>query len=415
MEFLRKVLTADSVGGKSVLEVGSFNVNGSARDLVRHLRPESYVGVDTIPQAGYVDEVVNASDLLARFGPESWDVVVSTEMLEHAKDWRAAVDNMMAVVRPGGLLVVTARGPGFPYHCYPDDFWRFSVSDVAAIFADFVTLYMADDAPGSPGFLYAGRKPPVVLVPSPKPVVIPYHCKDAFEKRMRDRRAPGAVAPAVRKSFYHIACMGDWKAVVAEQCAAFEAEGLRPVSFVLGSKQDVDWLRRFDIEVAGSSTLLRLYETPTLALLDQWCAENPDGAVLYTHTKGVSRPGDRSKEAWRRLMMHYVVRGSEQNFDSLREFDILGMNWQHSRSWPHFAGNFWMARADWINNLADVEDFKKNGGPVIAGNPWIRMHAELWIGSKPWHHLKSLGCANTNLWQSDVAVSMLEKITDTDS
>src|SRR4026209_2299794 len=39
-------LTKDDIEGKRVLEVGSFNVNGSLRTIVETLRPQQYVGVD---------------------------------------------------------------------------------------------------------------------------------------------------------------------------------------------------------------------------------------------------------------------------------------------------------------------------------------------------------------------------------
>jgi len=65
-----------------VLEVGSYNVNGSLRDwILGNLCVTAYIGVDIQPQQRYVDVVADASTL--PFRDESFDVVISTETLEH--------------------------------------------------------------------------------------------------------------------------------------------------------------------------------------------------------------------------------------------------------------------------------------------------------------------------------------------
>src|SRR6266498_3525701 len=118
-------LTRDEIAGKTILEVGSYDVNGSVRPIIETHGPASYLGVDG--QAGpRVDRVVDCGDLLATFGDQTFDVVVTTEMLEHVADWRRCMANLAAVITEGGLLVLTTRSPGFPYHGYPDDFWRYT-------------------------------------------------------------------------------------------------------------------------------------------------------------------------------------------------------------------------------------------------------------------------------------------------
>ena len=142
--------------GKRVLEVGSYDVNGSVRPFVEAFKPFEYIGVDFI--AGpRVDRVVDAVKLVEAFGKESFDVVVSTEMLEHAEHWRECVNQMKQVTKD--LLIITTRGPGFPLHSYPDDWWRYTVEDFEKIFADFdVDVLMPDTDPASPGVFFIGRK-----------------------------------------------------------------------------------------------------------------------------------------------------------------------------------------------------------------------------------------------------------------
>lgn len=157
LAFVMTRISAADIFGKKVLEVGSLDVNGSPRWIIELLVPKSYIGVDIRP-GNKVDQICDAGALVATFGAESFDVVVSTEMLEHAEDWRGAVSNMKRVLAPGGLLLITTRSPGFPQHDYPSDFWRFTREDALEIFSDMEGLEVAED-PMAPGILVRARKP----------------------------------------------------------------------------------------------------------------------------------------------------------------------------------------------------------------------------------------------------------------
>lgn len=158
--FGERVLTRDSIEGRDVLEVGALDVNGSIRPYVESLGPGSYVGVD-IAIGPRVDAVVDARDLIHRFGRASFDVVLSTEMLEHVRDWPTVVDNLKGVLRPDGILLITTRSIGFAYHGFPYDFWRYEPEDMRAIFGDMDIVALERD-PASPGvFLLARQRSPV--------------------------------------------------------------------------------------------------------------------------------------------------------------------------------------------------------------------------------------------------------------
>jgi SAM-dependent methyltransferase len=130
MRFVEQVVADLDLASKDVLEVGSLNVNGSVR---RFFSGGSYVGVD-MREGPDVDLVLNAHALYPHFASESFDVVVSTEMLEHDDAPWISVLHMRDVIRSGGVLILTARGYDergcFPLHSYPDDLWRFSVEGV---------------------------------------------------------------------------------------------------------------------------------------------------------------------------------------------------------------------------------------------------------------------------------------------
>jgi SAM-dependent methyltransferase len=158
IDFVASVLTAADVAGRDVLEVGALDVNGTVRPVVEALGPSSYIGVDLEEGPG-VDEVLSAENLVERFGPGAFDVVITTELLEHVRDWRLVIRNLKLVTRPGGLVVVTTRSRGFPLHGYPWDHWRYEPEDMAVIFADCPGVRVERDVATDPGVFVMARRP----------------------------------------------------------------------------------------------------------------------------------------------------------------------------------------------------------------------------------------------------------------
>lgn len=157
LDWFKTCIVPAEITGKRMIEVGSMDVNGSARPLFTAHAPREYIGVDFRAGAG-VDRVCNAERLVAEFGVESFDVVMSTEMLEHTPDWKTAVYNLKQVVAKDGLLFVTTRSPGFEYHGYPHDYWRYTKQDFIIIFQDMLIESLVED-PFKPGIFIKARKP----------------------------------------------------------------------------------------------------------------------------------------------------------------------------------------------------------------------------------------------------------------
>jgi len=109
-EFLFENVRVEEFKDRSVLEVGSKYVNGSIRPFIeRFLRPREYIGIDIEP-GKYVDIILHAEKLLEYFGANRFDIVISTETLEHIRDWRVAITNMKAVLKPEGYISQPFRG-----------------------------------------------------------------------------------------------------------------------------------------------------------------------------------------------------------------------------------------------------------------------------------------------------------------
>ncbi len=113
-----------------VLEVGSYDVNGSVRPLFAD--QAGYVGVDVVPGPG-VDRVIVPPYL--PWGDGTFAVVVSTEMLEHTEFPVPVLADMVRVLRPGGALLLTTRSPGFEFH-NPPDYHRFTRAQLCAMLCD---------------------------------------------------------------------------------------------------------------------------------------------------------------------------------------------------------------------------------------------------------------------------------------
>jgi SAM-dependent methyltransferase len=137
------------VAGRRVVEVGSLDVNGSVRPHVERLGPASYVGVDVRPGPG-VDEVLDGEDLPGSCA----DLLICMEVLEHAPRWKQLLAGIWRALVPGGLLILTTRGPGFPRHDHPSDHWRFTEGTIARALTagGWREAWIGPDPdPGSPG------------------------------------------------------------------------------------------------------------------------------------------------------------------------------------------------------------------------------------------------------------------------
>lgn len=91
-----------------VLDVGSLDINGNNRFLFDDC---GYLGID-IGEGANVDVVCPAHRFFAR----PFDTIISTEMLEHDKYYGPSLNNMVSLLKPGGLLLFTCATTGREPH-----------------------------------------------------------------------------------------------------------------------------------------------------------------------------------------------------------------------------------------------------------------------------------------------------------
>lgn len=96
--------------GKRVLEIGSYNINGSIRPLFAGAK--AYIGIDQAAGPD-VDVVSAAADY---DGDHAFDAVVSCEAMEHSPDPADIVTCAWRALKPGGTFILTAAGENRAAH-----------------------------------------------------------------------------------------------------------------------------------------------------------------------------------------------------------------------------------------------------------------------------------------------------------
>jgi hypothetical protein len=89
-----------------VLEIGSYDVNGSVRSTFKDVH--EYIGVDLIP--GPSVDVVCKGHLYR--SESKFDIVLSVESFEHKSDWIETFNNMVNLTDEDGMVIFTCATKG---------------------------------------------------------------------------------------------------------------------------------------------------------------------------------------------------------------------------------------------------------------------------------------------------------------
>lgn len=131
MHWFRDTFTAaSSEQPLSVLDVGSYNVNGTYRPLFREPNYH-YVGAD-VDAGPNVDLVLRSPYRWDEVATDSFDVVISGQSLEHIEFFWKTLEEMVRVLKPGGLLCLVVPNQ-CEEHRYPVDCFRFYTDGMVAL------------------------------------------------------------------------------------------------------------------------------------------------------------------------------------------------------------------------------------------------------------------------------------------
>jgi len=136
-DLVARYLPAD--GPLRVLDIGSYDVNGSYRPLFT--RPNwHYSGVDLAP--GPNVDMVLTSPYRLPVPSDNIDLIVSGQAFEHVEYFWLAWLEMTRVLKPGGWIFLIAPSRG-PEHRCPVDCWRFYPDGYRAL-AKFAALDLTE-------------------------------------------------------------------------------------------------------------------------------------------------------------------------------------------------------------------------------------------------------------------------------
>ena len=124
-----------------LLDVGSYGVNGTYKEIFPDSEKYLYTGLDVNPGPN-VDYVPSDPYCWPELQDESFDVIISGQAFEHIEYPWLIIEEMNRVLKKNGLICIVAPSRG-PEHKYPVDCWRYYPDGFRAL-AKWVHLDVLD-------------------------------------------------------------------------------------------------------------------------------------------------------------------------------------------------------------------------------------------------------------------------------
>lgn len=116
--------------GKTVLDIGSYNVNGCYRDLFND-KDIDYTGLD-IEDGPNVDVIMKNPYSWDNLEDNYFDYIISGQAFEHIEYPWLTIKEVYKKLKPGGIVCIIAPNGGHE-HRYPVDCWRFFGDGLVAL------------------------------------------------------------------------------------------------------------------------------------------------------------------------------------------------------------------------------------------------------------------------------------------
>ncbi len=101
---------ADDFRAEKIIEIGSYNVNGSVRQFFPNA---DYLGVDLVAGPG-VDLICEGDKI--PYADSTFNVAISCECFEHNPNWADTFRNMYRLTKDGGFILFTCATTGRAEH-----------------------------------------------------------------------------------------------------------------------------------------------------------------------------------------------------------------------------------------------------------------------------------------------------------
>ncbi len=194
-----------------------------------------------------------------------------------------------------------------------------------------------------------------------------------------------------------MATIENWKQILSEQIELIHASGL-------GRCAHIDYCKvgegKYNLDFAMELPDLEEFEFPTLMCL--YDNSNKDGYCFYIHLKGVSKTQKHweqykdvyedfaglknleclvyNEKMWRKYLEYFIIEKYKDCIAALEDHDLVGVEWRE-KPYPHFCGNFWWAKNDYVRKLSSPVAFRLSQKGYFDILKSDRSLAEFWIGS----------------------------------
>lgn len=143
---------------------------------------------------------------------------------------------------------------------------------------------------------------------------------------------------------------------------------------------------------------VQTYEKLTLnSLLEDCQNKYINCKILYLHSKGITRVGNKNVEDWVKYLIYFNVNKHEECISALDKYDACGVNLNEKPSF-HYSGNFFWANSNYINKLDPLE-IKEN---FVSHEDYVKYYlaSEMWLCSKT-KNCKTLHNSNINHYHQE--------------
>ena len=160
--------------------------------------------------------------------------------------------------------------------------------------------------------------------------------------------------------YYHICIIGDrWPSIINNTIEYIKKSGLydkmtQMKCFILG-QLNISLVKSLidpKILLVESHSNVKKYERYTLNHLWDDCQQN-NFDVLYLHTKGVVGISTKKKIDWNWInnMLYCNCYNHNKIIKLLVNYDTVGTNYTNYLIGPHYSGNFWWSKSEYIKHL----------------------------------------------------------------
>ena len=171
--------------------------------------------------------------------------------------------------------------------------------------------------------------------------------------------------------FIHVCMIDEWENILLELLNKIKNSGLYDIidNIHIGILGDSNNLKNniFNdpkIKIAYIDSRIYLFELHTINYIKSFCKDILDEEIyiLYIHTKGVRRAGNKIViDSWREMMTYFLIDCHKDCLKNLSFFDTIGNNIVNLRGSDknfinknhtlHYSGNYWWTKKTYINKL----------------------------------------------------------------